>query len=313
MTLKPRALRAWLPEPQQTPTDFPQRREEVARTNTVLKLAPKLNLIKPQCFSEVRKKKNPGLAFSGQYLFAFCLPLAARSRSSKNPLKILGFIYFFTIFFACPKPENAGMVQVHSPEISGSKSFRTALAKHLDFSILTQTKASIPCNLFSNAPTFSSVLQHCTRHPCVLRHCTLCSCILGHCTLHPCVLGHSTWHSCVCAFRALVGLIRTESNFFHSGRKSTYKLLPPQCHPTKKKKFLATWSSLHTLCRVKIKERYPQASSCVAIAVLSIYLSIKFTWSTYNLKAIHLNLMLIYSEMDSVPFFFDIPLDIHWR
>lgn len=238
MTLKPRALRAWPPEPQQTPTDFPQRREEVARTNTVLKLAPKLNLIKPQCFSEVRKK-NPGLAFSGQYLFAFCLPLAARSGSSKNPLKILGFIYFFTIFFACPKPENAGMVQVHSPEISGSKSFRTALAKHLDFSILTQTKASIPCNLFSNAPTFSSVLQHCTRHPCVLRHCTLCSCILGHCTLHPCVLGHSTWHSCVCAFRALVGLIRTASNCTVEEKVHTSFYLHSVIQQ-RKKKFLAT-------------------------------------------------------------------------
>lgn len=55
MTLKPRALRAWLPEPPQTPADFPQRTEEVARTNTALKLAPKLNLIKPQCFFEVRK------------------------------------------------------------------------------------------------------------------------------------------------------------------------------------------------------------------------------------------------------------------
>lgn len=56
MTVKPTALRAWLPEPPQTPADFPQRTEEVARTNTALKLAPKLNLIKPQCFFEVRKK-----------------------------------------------------------------------------------------------------------------------------------------------------------------------------------------------------------------------------------------------------------------
>jgi hypothetical protein len=47
-----RASRPWLPEPQQT---FHRDGEEVARTNTILKLAPKLNLIKPQCFSEVRK------------------------------------------------------------------------------------------------------------------------------------------------------------------------------------------------------------------------------------------------------------------
>lgn len=54
MMPQPRAFTAWLPEPQETNT-FHRDGEEVARTNTILKLAPNLNLIKPQCFPEVRK------------------------------------------------------------------------------------------------------------------------------------------------------------------------------------------------------------------------------------------------------------------
>lgn len=143
----------------------------------------------------LRLQKTPGLAFLGQYLFAFCLTLEARSGSSKSPLKTLDFIYFFTIFFACPKPENAGMAQAHSPEISRSKSFRRALAKHRDFSILTKPRLQ-SLAICSYAFTFSSVLRHCIRH--------------------------SRWPY-------------KDSKKLHTGRSSALKFLPPQYHPRKKK------------------------------------------------------------------------------